>query len=445
MNALKILVTGIAICSLGTDLGAQVAFSLSSSPGVGSNPRGVIAADVNGDGKMDLISANQNSISANTLSVLTNDGSGGFATAATLAAGSQPYSVAAADLTGDGNLDLVCANYGANSVTVFANDGSGGFSPLITVPVGTRPKCVIAVDVNSDGRPDIITANSSSSTLTVLLNEGAGSYFTAVDSSPVTGTGPACVTAADLNGDGQVDLISANVTDSTRAFTILTNTGAGKFAPAPVPNNFFHSAWVTAADVNGNGRMDLICLGASTSGNAVSIYTNNGNGGVTLAGTAPTGATPYAVVAADLNGDGKVDLATANQGNNTSTILTNNGNGGFSAALSPVVGSGPEALTTADVNGDGKVDLITANWNVATLSVMTNNTPLPSPSLAIKKSGSGVLVLWPSPSTGWTLRQNSDLTTTNWTACAGISDDGTNKSFSIEPPTGTVLFRLGKP
>ncbi len=445
MYRFKLLLAGVLLGATTLPLSAQVAFSLSSSPSVGNNPRAVIAVDVNGDGKPDLVSANQNSITANSLTVLINDGAGGFPTSATLSTGSQPYSVAAADFTGDGKMDLVCANYGGNSITVFRNNGSGGFSPLITVPVGTRPKSVTVADVNSDGRPDIICANSSSSTLSILLNEGSGYYFTSVDSSPATGTGPACVTAADVNGDGKVDLVVANLTDTVHAFTVLTNDGTGKFAAAPVPNNFFKTSWVTVADVNHDGFTDVICLGSGATGNAVSIYTNNGTGAFTLASSATTGSTPYAVASADINGDGHLDLITANQGNNTMTILTNNGSGGFALALSPTVGSGPESLAVGDVNGDGKLDLITCNWNNATLSVMTNNTALPPPRLDITRTANALVVKWPSPSTGWTLIQNSDLATSNWWAPGGVLDDGNTKSFTLGLPAGNSFFRLTKP
>ncbi len=422
----------------------QVSFTLSSSPGVGNNPRAVIAADVNGDGNLDLISANQNQINANSLSVLTNTGGGGFATSATLAAGSQPYSVAAADVNGDGHPDLVCANYNGNTITVYTNNGSGIFVTLITVPAGTRPKCVISTDVNHDGRPDIITANSSSSTLSVLLNQGSGYYFTAVDSSPATGAGPACVTAGDVNADGRLDLIVANLGDTVRGFTILTNDGTGHFSAALAPNNFIHSSWVTAADVNADNAVDLIVVGASSSANAVSVYTNNQAGSFSLASTAATGTTPFAATAADLNGDGSLDLATANQGNNTLSILTNNGTGIFSLALSPTVGSGPESLVAADVNGDGKPDLVSGNWNVATLSVMINNTPFPPPRLTIEKSGPETLVRWPSSATGWRLLQAAELSL-DWLPCTGIADDGTNRSFAVSPGTGSGFFRLVTP
>ncbi len=104
MKTIQVL---IVFCVLNLTLKAQLAFNLSSSPGVGSGPNGITAADVNGDGKVDLISADYY---GNTLTVLTNNGSGGFVLSGTYSVGNNPHLVTAADVNGDGKLDLICAN-----------------------------------------------------------------------------------------------------------------------------------------------------------------------------------------------------------------------------------------------------------------------------------------------------------------------------------------------
>jgi hypothetical protein len=126
---------------------------LVSSPGVGANPQSVIAVDVKGDGKLDLISANAGD---NTLSVLTNNGNGIFGSNATLNVGSFPVCVTAADVNGDGKLDLISANLGANTLTVLTNNGNGNFgsNATLNVYVYLGPGCpvsVVAADVNGDG------------------------------------------------------------------------------------------------------------------------------------------------------------------------------------------------------------------------------------------------------------------------------------------------------
>jgi len=180
-------------------------FILNSSPGVGNTPYSVTAADVNGDGKVDLISANY---AANTLTVLTNNGSGGFVLASSPAVGSHPNSVTAADVNGDGKPDLISANFSASTLTVLTNNGSGGFVLASSPGVGAGPISVTAADVNGDGKVDLISANGFTNTLSVLTNNGSGGFVLA--SSPSLGSSPQSVTAADVNGDGKLDLISAN-------------------------------------------------------------------------------------------------------------------------------------------------------------------------------------------------------------------------------------------
>ena len=288
-------------------------FVLASSLGVGNFPTWVISADVNGDGRVDLISVNTYPAG---LSVLTNNGSGGLVLASSPAVGSQPSCVVAADVNGDGKLDLITANSGDNTLSVLTNNGSGGFVLAATLALGASPYSVTAADVNGDGKVDLISANGGTNTLSVLTNNGGG--FTLAATLKV-GSAPRCVTAADINEDGKVDLMSAN-------------------------------------------------LGANT----LSVLTNNGSGGFTLAATLIVGSGPHCVTAADVNGDGKVDLISANETASTLSVLTNNGSGKFVLASSPAVGSYPFSVTAADVNGDGGLDLISANRADNTLSVLFN-------------------------------------------------------------------------
>ena len=138
---MKTILTSVALCALGIQLQAQVSFTLSSTPYPGSYPQGVAAADVNGDGRLELISANSND---NTLSVLTNNGNGGFVVAHVYPVGFNPYFVLTADVNGDGKLDIICANENGNSLSVLTNDGSGGFVLASTPGVGNHPYGITA-------------------------------------------------------------------------------------------------------------------------------------------------------------------------------------------------------------------------------------------------------------------------------------------------------------
>ncbi|MDD5139086.1 MAG: FG-GAP-like repeat-containing protein [Verrucomicrobiales bacterium] len=363
---MKINLTFIAMCVLGCQLQAQVSFTLSSSPGVGNQPWMVVATDVNGDGKMDLISANGLD---NTLTVLTNNGSGGFVLASSPAVGNTPIWVTAADVSGDGKAELICVNNSDNSLSVLTNNGSGGFVISSTHAVGNDPRMVTAADVNGDGKADLISVNGGNNTLTVLTNNGSGGFVLA--SSPGVGSNPYSVVAADVNGDGKVDLISANINGNT--LTVLTNNGGG-FALASSPGVGSGPYGITAADVNGDGKVDLI--NANAYGSSLSVLTNNGGGGFALASSPGVGNYPCSVTAADISGDGKVDLINVNQFDNTLSVFTNKGGGEFALAALPGVGSSsPNGVIAVDVNGDGKLDLISANFHGNNLSILTNATP----------------------------------------------------------------------
>jgi len=352
----------------------QVTFALSSTPSVGPSPQGVTVVDVNGDGRLDLVSANAG---GSTLTIRTNNGAGVFVLASSPSVGSSPSEVTAADVNGDGRADLISANYGSASLSVLTNNGNGGFVLSASPGVGSNPQWAAAADVNGDGRLDLIAANSGTSvnTLSVLTNNGSGGFATA--GTYLVGGSPYCVVAADLNGDGKPDLMS--VSQASGLLTLLTNSGSGGFV---IATNYLVGGspqWLSVADVNKDGYPDVIC--ANNSSSALTVLTNDGSGRFAISGTLPTDSNPFPVVVTDVNGDGWPDLASANTGNNSITVFTNNGSGGFVLATRLTTGTTPNGMAFGDMNGDGKVDLVCANRGASTLSVFTNATPFPPPSV----------------------------------------------------------------
>lgn len=238
-------------------------------------------------------------------------------------------------------------------------------------PTAPSLYCVAAADLNGDGKPDLIADCANVSSLVILTNNGNGLFGlnSVISNIPPHGVNTPVV-AADVNEDGKMDL----VWQAGPWLMIATNNGSGVFGiestvATGVNNGGFALA---AADMNGDSKMDIVC--ANGSDNKVYVMTNNGAGVFALYATLSVGNNPLSVAVGDLNGDGKPDVVTANTGTypnfgNTLTVYTNNGSGfGFKATLT--VGSTPACVVAADINGDGSLDLISANDGSGSLTVL---------------------------------------------------------------------------
>lgn len=434
-----ILPAGLLVAVAATS-SAQITFSATNTVSTGTTPVSVIAADVNGDGKPDLISAN---FAASTIEVFTNNGGGIFGSNGVYAAGpagASPYFVAAADVNGDGKIDLVTANYATNTLTVFTNNGKGVFGSNATLSVAiSTPECLALADLNGDGKPDLVCANGNNqNTLVVFFNNGSGDFT--INATYGVGNGLQYVVAADINGDGHTDLISANYNDST--LTILTNDSTGYFPQNITVSVGTNPVAVAVADVNGDGKPDLISANATAK--TLTVLTNRGFGNFGSNATINLVSSPTSLIAADLNGDGKPDLACT-EANNSIQIFTNNGSGIFGSNTTITVAGIPQSLITADVNSDGVADFVTADRNLNLLTVLTQ-TGLARPLLKINHpSASSILLSWISSSTNFVLQTNNNLLTTNWLPAnlTVNTSSGTNQSATLSPaPPGKLFFRL---
>ena len=176
MKALHCLKIPCLLCATMLPAFAQGLVFTTNTFNLVGEPTCITAADINGDGKVDLVTATYNPTGPGTLMVLTNNGNGFFGSNATLNVGSFPDSVIAADVNGDGKLDLICANGSDNTLTVLTNNGSGLFGSNATLTVVGGPRSVVAADINADGKLDLISVNLTASTLTVFTNNGDGIF-----------------------------------------------------------------------------------------------------------------------------------------------------------------------------------------------------------------------------------------------------------------------------
>src|SRR5208282_1527288 len=273
----------------------------------------VAVADVNGDGKPDVVVSNGNG----TVGVLLGNGDGTFQPAVTFNPGLQSQAgIALADLNGDGKPDLLVAN--ASGVAVLLGNGDGTFQPAVTYGSGgSSPWSVAVADVNRDGKPDLIVANYSSSTVGVLLGNGDGTFQAAVTYSSGGGFRAPSIAVADLNGDGKPDLAVANDCGGCDgSVAVLLGNGDGTFRPAVLYDSGGDLTWGGAiADVNGDGKPDLIVLNTFNYYTAnISVLLGNGDGTFQPALTYGSGAMwVYSIVVADVNGDGEPDLVVGNE------------------------------------------------------------------------------------------------------------------------------------
>ncbi|MVN79260.1 hypothetical protein GO988_23250 [Hymenobacter sp. HMF4947] len=259
------------------------------------------------------------------------------------------------------------------------------FAPVVPYASGApnaAPYSLAVADVNGDGKLDVVVANFMASTLSVLLGNGNGS-FTLQANSPSTGTtsAPYSLVLADVNGDGKLDALTSNYYTGTLG--VLLGNGSGGFtllpnSPATVTGASGPSLFITVADVNGDSKPDVIASNLNVG--TLGILLGDGHGGFVLqANSPPTGAVtsnPAKAVVADVNGDGKPDVVVANSIASTLGVLLGNGNGGFTLqANSPSTGAGsdPFSLALADVNGDSKLDALTTNDRTGTLGVLLGN------------------------------------------------------------------------
>jgi len=344
--------------------GPDGTFSLPRSfylPG-GSGPTGIMAGDLDGDGKLDLVELNSESLTwtGGHLNRLLGNGDGTFKAAKDLLTGGRSsYFGRLSDLNGDGKLDVVVAS--GDSINIRLGSGDGNFQNPLNYPIEGSWGIVVAVaDFNGDGIPDVAATNKVGPGM-ILLGNGDGT-LRACASLPAS---LEAVVAGDFNLDGKQDLAVATST----YVGIMLGKGDGSFSPISALRKGYTRS-LLAADFNLDGKLDLAAVGRSAAENTIaSVYLGNGDGTLQLTrniwvkgGTSPGGA-----VAADFNADGKPDLAVG-LGSAEVAVLTGNGIGGFQPATFSFGGS---QLIAGDFDRNGTQDLAVIT-SVLTGAVLLN-------------------------------------------------------------------------
>ena len=226
---------------------------------VGGQPTCVRFADLNGDGKLDMISGIANA----SVSVRLGDGAGSFGVTTNYPTPAWVQELAIADVNGDGRLDVVAtyASGGPQGVSVFLGDGAGGLGPATNFAASGSPEGIAIADLNGDGKPDLVFANGGSNSISVMLGDGAGGF------GPRTvfaaGQFPWGIAVGDLNGDGIPDVAVANINGG--GIGVCFGDGHGGLSPMTLLATAYNPRDVAIADLNGDGKLDLVaaCAGIS--------------------------------------------------------------------------------------------------------------------------------------------------------------------------------------
>ncbi|HET7497684.1 MAG TPA: FG-GAP-like repeat-containing protein, partial [Candidatus Eisenbacteria bacterium] len=330
---------------------------INSPTGTSTGPVAVAVGDLNGDGKLDAVTADYGS---NTVSVLLGDGSGNLSFTQQNMAGSHPRAVALGDLDGDGFLDVVAANSGSNTISVWLNSGSGIMGARTDYATPAEPRGVVIAQFNADSAPDVISCNYLGGTITLFTNQNNGTGGLNVGVSIPVGNKPSAIAAGPLDANTTTDVA---VACSARVVTRLSN-GAGGFGGGLNLSLPFTPLSIAVQAVTASSG-DIAVAGDGGRGGVNVAYLANVQG-ASVVGTQSYvngGATPWGVAFA--SSSATADLAVANTGDmaaadptHTVSVLRRNPFGGFGGMLATTVATTSDRVVSVDVNRDGILDVV---------------------------------------------------------------------------------------
>lgn len=367
----------------------------------GTGPRFLTIGDIDGDGKTDLIVSNSNT-SSSTISIFKNTSSLGVINSSSFAAKVDftsnlgPREIAFGDIDGDGKPDIVVGYFNNNVISVFRNTSSPGaittssFAAKVDFNAGMIPRSVVIADVDGDGKPDLVAASTNANALYVFRNTSSPGSINITSFAPAvnfsTGQSPFLVAAADLDADGKPDLVAAN--GSSNGLSVIRNIStkgsinSSSFSPK-VDITSTATAWIVIGDLDRDGKPELTYPNSGV----VSILRNiSSSGNITTGSFSPPVDLPVLtqqITIGDIDGDGKPDLviAAANDATDSLSVLRNLSTpgsintGSFSPKIRFYVGSPSSYVAIADLDGDGLPEIITANETSNKVSILQIRAP----------------------------------------------------------------------
>lgn len=318
----------------------------------------VVAGDFNSDGTVDLVTQGDSL----SVGLLPGTGGGAFATPVLHPCPKAPEAAVVARLDGNTTLDLVTANGASRSVSVFLGVGDGTFART-DYPVNSYPRAIAVADFDGDDHLDLAVVNYYSGSVSVMANDGAG-QFTLLTTVPSVVFADEVV-AARLNGDGLPDLAVASSWDSS--IYVHLATAPGVFAPARVTPVHDVNSGLEAVDLDADGATDLVTNGYYR--NRITTLLGRGDGTFDPPMNFPAPRAPRWLAVGDLNGGGKPDVVVVSTLGSLA-VSPGNGDGSLGGLPEYPAGTWPTGLVSADVNEDGELDVITADSGPGTVSVL---------------------------------------------------------------------------
>jgi hypothetical protein len=361
-----IRVIAVAAVALGTAaLAHGVGFKVVGILAVDASPQSVALADLNADGKLDLVVVSLDS--NQTVSVFLGNGDGTFQPQVRYAVGSFPYGLAVADVNLDGIPDILVTNENDGTVSVLLGNGDGTFQLQATFPTGQFPTGIVVADFNGDGLPDLATASTP---LAVLLGNGDGTFQPPTFPTTLSVNS---VAVGDFNRDSKIDLAFGYGIGIRAQVQILLGNGDGSFATGAAYKLGVATPYsIAARDLNHDGKLDLA---VTTFELAVGVLLGHGDGTFSHVKFYSTPQSAYAVAIDDFNRDGNQDLAVAIYSKmGAASVFYGNGDGTFPPPSDyKTKGMYADAIAAGDLNGDGSPDLVVANNSgMNTVSVLLN-------------------------------------------------------------------------
>ena len=319
-----------------------------------TQPYGGYAGDLNNDGWCDMTVPCEHTGDAR---IFMNDGAGNYSsfTIEPLVPNSESSPNEGADFNNDGEIDIVFGDSNGTKISVLLGDGTGHFFDKTFHTAGSSIRGVGVVDLNGDGWDDIVTANLTTNNLFIFMNNGDGTFPPAGTAKEAGGNGEVSVAIADANNDGLLDVFTATYNSPYVVIILLSDGNGGLVAQPPVPAGGHPWLQITVGDYNGDGNVDTAINRVTASG-GMNVLFGDGLGGLGPAQSYPTGAYPFAIDSADIDGDGDLELVSSDYAGGTWTIYENVG-GVFVNPRTLYAAESGSCAVLHDRDNDGDIDL----------------------------------------------------------------------------------------